>query len=163
MRNNSLNAEYEAAESVTVTGLAVSSVKGDVVLQTLSVGTDLSGTASAMPAWLVANSLPVGSGGIDSDGDGVLNSAEYAADTNPNHSGEYFRILEVTRTGGNNFVKFGPIRPDRIYKVWSSEVLGSAWSSVGQVTPGVTGDYFLFGHPTPVAAKLFYKLEVTAP
>lgn len=165
VRSNVLDTEYEAAESVTAGGLSISSVKGDLVLQSLSVSSDLSGGgAMTLPAWLASYSLPSNSGNLDSDGDGASNAAEFAADTDPKNSAERFKILEVTRSAGSNFIKFGPIRPSRLYTIWCSENLGSSdWSNVGQVTPGVTGDFFLFGHSTPASSSVFYKLQVAAP
>lgn len=164
LRSNFLGNDHETIESVSSSGLLVAGTKGDVLPQNLSVTTNLSGGAQGMLPWLMAFSLPPSSGLLDSDGDGQSNAAEYAADTDPTDNSENFRIIDVTRLSGNNFVKFGPIRPDRLYTIWSSPTIGaSGWSSIGQVNPGTTSDYFLFGHPTPASSKLFYRLQVDAP
>lgn len=164
LRSNTLNSEFETTESAGASGLPLAATKGDILAQTLSVTSDLSGGVQGMPVFLASYGLSTGSGSLDSDGDGATNAAEYAAGTNPTNQAEVFKILEVTRSGGNNFVKFGPIRPSRLYRIWCSENLApSGWSDIGQVTPGVTGDYFLFGHASPASSNLFYKLEVTAP
>lgn len=164
LRSNFLNSESEASESASSSGLLVASTKGEVLPQNLSVSINLSGGAQGMLSWLMAFSLPPSSGLLDSDGDGQSNAAEYAADTDPTDNSENFRIIEVTKLSGNNFVKFGPIRPGRLYTVWSSQTIGaSGWTSIGQVNPGTTSDYFLFGHPTPASSKLFYRLQVDAP
>ena len=165
VRSNSLAVEQEAAESASAGGFALSSTKGDIVSQVLSVSADLSDSMTgAMPAWLVGFGLPADSANLDTDADGTPNGAEYAADTNPTDHSQVFRIIEVTKSAGNNFIKFGPIRPTRHYTIWCSQSLGSgSWSSIGQVTPGTSGDWFLFGHPTPNASSVFYRLEVNAP
>lgn len=165
VRSNSMNIEQEAAESVFAGGLSISSVKGDIVAQTLSVSIDLGDPAPApMPAYLASFGLPANSENSDTDADGASNAAEYAAGTDPKDPLDVFRILEVTKSAGNNFIKFGPIRPERQYTIWSSGTLGASnWSSIGQVTPGSTSEWFLFGHPTPAGANCFYRLEVRAP
>lgn len=164
LRSNSLGSEYEASESLGSSGLLVAGTKGDVIAQNLSVTIDLSGAAQGMSVWLASFGLPSGSSQADGDGDGQTNADEYAADTNPTNGAENFHIIDVTRLDGNNLVRFGPIRPNRLYTIWSSETMDTAdWFSIGQVTPGTTSDYFLFDHPTPVSLKLFYKLQVDAP
>jgi hypothetical protein len=164
LRSNALSSESETTESVGSSGLLVASTKGDVLAQNLTVTANLDGGAQGMPPWLIGFSLPPSSGLQDSDGDGQTNADEFAAGTDPTDSTEVFRIIEVTKVSGNNFVKFGPIRPSRLYTIWCTETLGSSsWSNIGQVTPGTTGDYFLFGHPTPTSPNLFYKLQVDAP
>jgi len=163
LHSNGLNAEYEALESASVGGLSVSTVKGGVVAQNFSVSQNLV-PVSPLVAWLVSHGLPADSAALDTFGNGITNAAKYAADIDPNDPTARFVILAVTRSGGNNFVKFGPVRPNRVYTVWSSPTLGSNdWTSVGQVTPGVTSDYFLFGHQSPASSCCFYKLQVTAP
>lgn len=164
LRSNTLNSEFETTESAGAGGLLVATGKGDVIATNLSVTSSLDGGVQGMASFLASYGLPTGSGSADPDGDGATNAEEYAAGTNPTSGSEVFRIIDVTKASGNNFIKFGPIRPSRLYRIWCSENLGgSGWSSIGQVTPGVTDDYFLFGHPTPSSSKLFYKLEVTAP
>lgn len=164
LRSNALDAEHETIESVSAGGLSVASVKGDVLATDLSVSTSLDGGGQGIALFLASHGLPAGSEAVDADGDGATNASEYAAGTNPTDGSELFRIMEVTKISGNDFIKFGPIRPSRSYTIWSSPNIGaSGWSSVGQVTPGYTANYFLFGHPSPTATKLFYKLQVDAP
>jgi hypothetical protein len=164
IRSNALDAEQETVESLTAGGLPISATKGEIVPTPLSVLADFGEATQGIEAWLLAHSLPAGSVDDDSDGDGQCNTSEYAAGTDPTDPMDRFRILEVSRHSGNNFVKFGPIRPGRQYTVWCSETLGtSSWSNIGQVTPGSTGDHFLFGHPTPSASNVFYRLQVHGP
>jgi hypothetical protein len=165
LRSNSLDSEYETNESVVSSGLLVASTKGDVLAQNLTVTGNLDGgTVENMPMFLGSYSLGSGTGNLDSDGDGKTNAEEYAAGTDPTDSAEVFCIIDITRASGNNLIRFGPIRPNRLYTIWCTETLGASdWSNIGEVTPGNTGDYFLFGHPTPAATKLFYKLQVDAP
>lgn len=164
LRSNTLNTEYETVESTTSNGLLVASTKGEILPQSLTVTENLNGGAQAMPMFLASYGLSGTSGSIDSDGDGANNADEYAAGTSPINATEFFRILEVTKTSNNNFIKFGPIRPGRLYTIWCSETLGQAgWSNLGQVSPGVVNDYFLFGHASPSSDSLFYRLEVSAP
>lgn len=164
LRSNVLGQEHQTMESAAQNGFPVAASKGEIIPAQLSVAENLSGGVSGMAEWLSTFSLPAGSGDDDSDGDGADNAAEYAAGTDPTDGSEVFRIIDVTKASGNNFIKFGPIRPSRLYRVWCSENLGTTgWSNIGQVTPGVTGDYFLFGHPTPSSPNLFYRLEVHAP
>lgn len=164
VRSNLLDLEQEAAESLASGGLLITAEKGDIALEDLNVLADFGEVPQGMQAWLIAHGLPGDAGDEDDDGDGQSNAAEYEAGTSPNDSGDRFRIMEVTRFSGTNFIKFGPIRPARSYTIRCSENLVSdSWSNIGQVTPGVTGDHFLFGHPTPSAPSVFYRLEVHAP
>jgi hypothetical protein len=164
IRSLTHDAEEESLDLVAAGGLLVSPVKGDLVPANLSVSADFSEGPQGIEAWLLAYGLPLEAATIDSDSDGQRNDSEFAAGTDPTDSGDRFRILEVIRSGGNNFIKFGPIRPPRSYSIWCSESLGeTGWSNIGQVTPGNAGDYFLFGHPTPASPKVFYKLQVEAP
>ncbi|MBN8460692.1 MAG: hypothetical protein J0M04_22915 [Verrucomicrobia bacterium] len=167
VRSNVLGEEYEAMESVSSDGLLVAAGKDEAVkpASTLSVAADFgSAGASPMAQWLMAYGLAPDATSADADGDGTENGAEFAADTDPLDPTKKFRIMEVTRMAGNNFVKFGPIRSTRQYTIWCSPSLGQdSWSSVGSLTPGTDGDYFLFGHPTPASPNVFYRLEVHAP
>lgn len=168
VRNTSLNLTYEANQSLA-NGLSLpTGDRGVITAQDLNVDVNLAGQTAPMAmfaAWAVTNNLS-GSATViapqDKDGDGVSNYDEFLANTDPNTGACIFRIMEVTRSGGSNLIKFGPIAPGRLYTIRSSDVLGtSPWSSIGQVNPGTTGDYFIFGHPTPAANRQFYRLEVT--
>jgi len=164
LRSNLLESEYETHESLDHGGLLVATSKGEVINRNLSIAADLSGGGQAMAMWLAEHGLPPDSGHLDSDGDGFTNAEEYAAGTDPNDATDFFRILEVLRSNGNDLVKFGPVRPGRLYTVWCSEHLGTAdWSDIGQVSPGITAESFEFAHPAPAASRMFYRLQVEAP
>lgn len=156
--------EEEAFESIATGGLRVSSIKGEIVPTPLSVSADFSETSQGIGAWLVSHGLAAGEPERDSDGDGQCNESEYAAGTNPTDGSDVFGILEVSQIAGNNFIKFGPIRPQRTYTIWCCDNLDpSGWSKIGQVRPGTVSESFLFGHPTPNSPNLFYRLQVDAP
>lgn len=168
LKNTSLNLTYEANQSLT-NGLSLpTGDRGIITAQDLSVNMDLGGQSAAMTqfaSWASAHSLtgaPATVAPQDKDGDGVSNYDEFLAGTDPNSGQSIFRIIQVTRTGGVNLIKFGPILAGRLYTIRSSQtLLSSDWPSIGQVNPGTAGDFFIFGHPTPVANRLFYRLEVT--
>ena len=164
LRSNALDSEHETEESLAHGGLPVAASKGEVLYQDLSVAADLSGSGEAMAMWLADHGLPEDSGRLDNDGDGFTNAEEYAAGTDPTNANDCFRILEVLRTAENNLIKFGPVRPARIYTIWCSESLGTTdWSDIGQVIPGISAESFQIGHPTPAASRMFYRLQVEVP
>lgn len=168
LRNTSLNLTYEVSQSLA-NGLSLpTGDRGIITAQDLSVDANLAGQAPPMAmfaAWATDHSLPGAAASIapqDKDGDGFSNYDEFLANTDPNAGTSIFRIMEVTRSGGNNLIKFGPIAPGRLYTIRSSQNLGApTWPSIGQVNPGTSGEFFIFGHPTPAAERFFYKLEVT--
>jgi len=75
--------------------------------------------------------------GTDSDKDGQSDAAEFAADTNPNDSGEFLRLVSHSFTPGFTQVtlQFATTRPTRLYRIQGSTTLQStgpgAWADVG--------------------------------
>lgn len=165
LRSNPLDSEYETNESADHGGLLVAGSKGEVLYQDLSVAADLSsGSDEAMAMWLAYYGLPENSGLIDSDSDGFTNAEEFAAGTDPTDPNDFFRILEVLRTAENDLIKFGPVRPGRLYTLWCSETLDAGdWSDIGQIVPEVSAESFQVGHPAPAAPRMFYRLQVEMP
>jgi hypothetical protein len=167
VRNTSLNLTYEANQSLANGFSLPTGDRGIITVQDLTVTENLSGIApmAMFASWAVERGLSGSAAAIaplDKDGDGFSNYDEFLANSDPNSGTSIFRIMEVTRSGGNNLIKFGPIAPGRLYTIRSSETLGtSPWSSIGQVNPGTTADFFIFGHPAPAANRQFYRLDVT--
>lgn len=99
---------------------------------------DADGIADAWEFQKFGN-LSIAGIGTDKDGDGQSDAAEYAADTNPNSSGDYLRITSQVYNDGMTQVtlQFATTRPTRLYRIETSTTLLSAgpgaWTVV--VTP----------------------------
>jgi hypothetical protein len=85
--------------------------------------------------------------GTDKDKDGVTDAAEYAADTNPNNTAEFLRIISQSYNAGVTQVtlQISTTRPTRRYRIQTSTTLlgagPGAWATSGSdflSDPGAT-------------------------
>ncbi len=103
----------------------------------------------------------------DSDGDGLTNTQEYFAGTNPNDSQSRFGIQSVTPQPGGFLVNWQS-QPGIVYRVqWKNALTDASWMSI---TPDVTGDGSILnwtddgsqtgGLPALPPSSRFYRIAV---
>ena len=101
-------------------------------------------------------------GASDWDNDGVTDTAEFTADTNPTNSAKFFRIDDV-EVDGCPVVRFDS-SPSRIYGLeWTSDLIVDEWTGIGGQTnkPGLGGSMCLTG--TTATVQSFYRVNVKLP
>lgn len=165
VRNVATSSEYEASQTRT-TPFSISSVKGDVQVQNLSIPEDLgavNGIAGAYAMWRLRypglGSNP-NDGALDRDGDGVTNFEEFVTDTDPTDPKKRFRIIEITRAVDVNTIRYGPVRLGRLYEIFSSPSLTSGiWTKLGEFSPSADAETRGFDHLAP--AQQFYRVQVS--
>ncbi|MBK8092248.1 MAG: hypothetical protein IPK32_09800 [Verrucomicrobiaceae bacterium] len=99
---------------------------------------------------------------FDFDGDGFTNAQEYAAGTNPTLSGDFFKVTDSQRSGGNFSVSTSG-KAGRTYTLQRSTNL-TFWIAVGSPQGPLASD----GAVTLQDAAMpndaaFYRIEVTGP
>lgn len=81
---------------------------------------------------------------VDTDGDGVLDSDEAIAGTNPNSASDFFRVQSLEWTSGGARVSFATAA-NRKYEIEYSETLaGGSWTVVGNHTEGGSASVYQF-------------------
>jgi hypothetical protein len=134
----------------------------DGITTNFAPGSDSDGDVIA-DAWeyeqLAAAGLPpvlgtLGTG--DADGDGVSNTEEYEADTNPFDADDVLRITQLTPATGSATLQW-TFSPRRIYQVKTSTDLVT-WTPYGAPT---TADSAAI--PTGGASRIFFTVEATLP
>jgi hypothetical protein len=104
----------------------------------------------------------------DSDDDGVSDADEYAADTGPDDTGSYLRVVSQsfsTTPPGTN-LGFGPTSPARLYRIEYSNDLGGSdpWTSSSAGTfPPDAGPLTYRTVTYPGNPKKFFRVVVVVP
>ena len=104
---------------------------------------------------------PLHAATFDYDGDGVSNTNEWAALTDPASAASVFRSTSAVRSGGNLIITF-PSVTGRTYTLWQSDVLSGAWTNTNQTPITGNGSPKSFSVPTPVPGvpKRFHRVQV---
>jgi hypothetical protein len=101
--------------------------------------------------------------GCDPDGDGVVNSLEYVADTNPMNALSYFHIESVACATG--YTVFFQSSPNRKYTLYSTTDLtsGVRTNLPAQTSIPGSGGVDALTDSSPSGAQRFYRLGVCLP
>lgn len=113
---------------------------------------------ATLTEWLTQRNLAPSGGGLDSDGDGWSNEAEYLARTNPLDANSSFATKMEPRTGG--ILLRWDSYPGRTYFVEESDDF-STWSAI---SPAVAGDGLEKSFQAPFEAsdrRLFWRVRVS--
>lgn len=158
------NSEQEVAESVS--GLFLSSVKGDVRALDLRISGDLglpSGPNSdVLKQWADQYGLNYLSitQTSDFDNDGVPDLDEYTAGTEPNNGSSKLQVIQTVHNNGVTSVQYGPVRVGRLYRIYFSATMApGSWAEVGSASPTEDAASRWFDHVTTVNPG-FYRITV---
>ena len=165
VRNVSTGVEFEATESAGA-GLSISSIKGDVTRQDLSVTGNLGGdtTSAGYNAWAAGYPLMpqgIANSGGDFDSDGFTNMQEFTTGTDPTRAEDNFQILQTVKANNVYSLRYGPIRLSRVYTIFSAPTPTGAWVKVAEVTPNVNAAFAwqdILDHGEP---QIFFKISVS--
>jgi hypothetical protein len=164
VRSVSLNVEYEATQSGGL-GLVVSSIRGDIQPQDLTVTGSLGGLPppfAGFGPWAGGFGIDPSGANLDSDGDGSTNLEEFVSGTDPTSMNDHFQIFEIRQAGGVTSIRYGPIRLSRAYSLFCSPDLSpSSWVKLSEDVPNITAPSLWRDHIPPQGTpEIFYKLEV---
>jgi hypothetical protein len=103
-----------------------------------------------------------GSGLLDSDGDGLLNSEEYLSGTVPTNAASCFQIIGFTRQGGSNQILWiggtnGPTSPYGI--VQGTSLFSGVWTPIA-TQPRQDGTN-TWTTPAPGTSRSYYRISAT--
>ncbi len=102
----------------------------------------------------------------DFDSDGLSDSGEFLADSNPFDGVERFRIIELTRVGspGNNVTLEWTSSPRRIYDINGTEDLGAAFSiAISDILPSSGTTTIQLLTELPETESKFYNVSARVP
>jgi hypothetical protein len=158
------NIEQEVAESVS--GLFLSSVKGDVRSLDVRISGDLGlpvgPSSDVLRQWADQyglNYLSI-SQNSDFDNDGVPDLDEYTAGTEPNNVLSKLQVIQTIHNNGVTSVQYGPVRVGRLYRIYFSATMApGSWSEIGSASPTEDAAGRWFDHVTTVNPG-FYQITV---
>ena len=158
------NSEHEVTESVS--GLYISSVKGDVRAMDLRIPGDLGlppgPSADALSQWATGfglNPLAI-TQTSDFDNDGVYDLDEYTSDTNPNDPGSKLQVIETVHNNGVTSIRYGPVRVGRLYRIYFSATMAEgSWTEIGSASPTENAADRWLDHVTNINPG-FYRITV---
>ncbi len=104
------------------------------------------------------------SGGTsDRDADGVPDTAEYLADTDPSDAASALRMVALTRTGATDRVAWN-VQPTRLYRLDAAATLDSGWmdGGLGLLPPGAGSSLTVAVSATDVTGR-FYRAAAVVP
>ena len=111
--------------------------------------------------WEVANALDrldPADGNADSDGDGILNWAEYVSGTDPHDARSYLKVDRLVWQNDSAILHFNAVS-NRSYSVLFQNVLpAGAWSKVTDVAAQPTNWVASVTNAVPSASRRFYRL-----
>lgn len=156
--------EHEVTESVS--GLYISSVKGDVRAMDLRIPGDLGlppgPSADALSQWAALyglNPLAI-TQTSDFDNDGVYDLDEYTSDTDPNNPGSKLQVIETIHNNGVTSIRYGPVRVGRLYRIYFSATMAEgSWEQVGSASPTQNAADRWLDHVTNINPG-FYQITV---
>jgi autotransporter-associated beta strand protein len=100
--------------------------------------------------------------GADPDGDGWINSQEFAAGTDPNDRNSLLKISQMVASGGDELISF-PTVIGKIYRVECSGTLESgSWSSVQDNVPGTGGIVEVNDSGGALVERRFFRIVVSS-
>lgn len=102
--------------------------------------------------------------GTDSDGDGVPDTVEYAADTDPFDAGDYLVIIDFQSEGTTNWVTW-TCEPTRLYALQHATALdsGAEWTNTSSSFIPPFGPEVMEEVPGISDSNRFYRVEVALP
>ena len=97
----------------------------------------------------------------DQDGDGMINSAEEIAGTNPMNPQSVFQVSQL-QPGTGTMTLTWQSAPGKTYQVqWSDSLSSSSFSSMqGSTVPASAGSTTSWTDPNPGSSRRFYKVIV---
>jgi len=143
---------------------------GTGLLATDSLHSPDTDTDEIADAWEILHfgGLDTAASGTDSDDDGVPDTDEYTASTNPNDTASYLKIASqsFTTTPPGTHLVFGPTSPARLYRIEYSNDLGISdpWtpSAAGTFSPDA-GSVTQRTVTYPASPKKFFRVVVVLP
>jgi hypothetical protein len=95
----------------------------------------------------------------DEDGDGMKNSAEDAAGTNPFDSSSLLKVMTMNQPDANHLALTWESVPGKKYQVQSAPSAGGTYNGVGPVlTAG--SNQFTLSETVPSASLIFYRVAL---
>jgi hypothetical protein len=151
-----------AATGSTVT----SDQRGYPIVGTPDIGAYEASTFTDFDAWVwetlpATATAPQHAPTFDYDGDGVNNTNEWAALTDPASPASVFRITSAVKSGSNVVITF-PTVSGKSYTLWQSDTLSGTWTNAGQTAITGDGSPKTFTAPAPVngVPKRFHRVQV---
>lgn len=124
---------------------------------------ELDSNSNGIPdVWELSNGLQLDfPAGHDHDNDGLPDTDEYIAGTNPTNSTEYFSITNVFFTGTNLIFSWNSVT-GRLYSIFSStNLIIHGWSNIpGETNIPGTGSSMVYTNTSPQDKPGFYRVKV---
>jgi len=156
--------EHEVVESVS--GLYISSVKGDVRAMDLRIPGDLGlptgPSADALSQWALSFGLDplLITETSDFDNDGVSDLDEFTAGTDPSDPNSKLEVIETIHNNGVTSIRYGPVRVGRLYRIYFSATMeDGTWTEIGSASPTQNAPDRWIDHVTQVSPG-FYRITV---
>ena len=93
---------------------------------------------------------------LDKDGDGMSNSQEYIAGTDPGNSASYLKVEQLTADAGGAAISFVS-QANKTYTVQCKDAIAADWQRLADITAGTHGRITTVTDPSPLTNR-FYRL-----